>query len=268
MASGDAALGTASLWNSLDKKLLCELRDGQVLIGYLRSIDQFGPLPPLPPPTAPRLLILAHAPAHPQPPRPPAAPPRRRSGGPSKRPLLRLTPTAPAANLVLEETVERVVVGPHPPIPAGRRSPRRRRWATSTVRSRRRRRRRRRTGADVGRRGAGDILRGVYLIRGENVVLIGEIVTPSSRLRARGRRGLRAPQDPDKEDNEGLREVGPRGGGVPLRGGSGRGAQVSTDVILEKSQLQKEAKVAKHKALAALRLNRGLHQEGFDDVFS
>ena len=50
LMAAEAVLGTASLWNSLDKKLLCELRDGQVLIGYLRSIDQFGPFPSQPGP--------------------------------------------------------------------------------------------------------------------------------------------------------------------------------------------------------------------------
>uniref|UniRef100_T1L474 Sm domain-containing protein n=1 Tax=Tetranychus urticae TaxID=32264 RepID=T1L474_TETUR len=34
--------GTASLIEVLDKKLMVLLRDGRTLIGYLRSIDQFG----------------------------------------------------------------------------------------------------------------------------------------------------------------------------------------------------------------------------------
>ncbi|KAE8619508.1 hypothetical protein XENTR_v10009819 [Xenopus tropicalis] len=35
--------GTASLIEDIDKKHLVLLRDGRTLIGYLRSIDQFGP---------------------------------------------------------------------------------------------------------------------------------------------------------------------------------------------------------------------------------
>eukprot|EP00041_Stephanoeca_diplocostata_P007432 m.105601 g.105601 ORF g.105601 m.105601 type:complete len:132 (-) comp16877_c0_seq1:470-865(-) len=76
----DEHMGTASLLSSIDKKLLCVLRDGRKLIGFLRSIDQF-------------------------------------------------------ANLVLQDTIERIYVGDE----------------------------------------YGDIERGIYLIRSENVVLLGEI---------------------------------------------------------------------------------------------
>ena len=71
-------------WLRFAEKLLCILRDGRKLIGYLRSIDQF-------------------------------------------------------ANLVLQDTIERIYVGNE----------------------------------------YGDIERGIYLIRGENVVLLGEIDTMS-----------------------------------------------------------------------------------------
>eukprot|EP00040_Diaphanoeca_grandis_P023323 m.126780 g.126780 ORF g.126780 m.126780 type:complete len:135 (-) comp29218_c0_seq1:226-630(-) len=80
MNASDKFMGTASLLSSIDKKLLCVLRDGRKLIGHLRSIDQF-------------------------------------------------------ANLVLQNTIERVYVG----------------------------------------KCYGDIDRGIYLIRSENVVLLGEI---------------------------------------------------------------------------------------------
>eukprot|EP00035_Acanthoeca_spectabilis_P016564 m.339796 g.339796 ORF g.339796 m.339796 type:complete len:181 (-) comp16543_c0_seq2:297-839(-) len=80
MPKPDQFLGTASLLSSIDKKLLCVLRDGRKLIGYLRSIDQF-------------------------------------------------------ANLVLQHTIERIHVD----------------------------------------NCYGDIERGIYLIRSENVVLLGEI---------------------------------------------------------------------------------------------
>uniref|UniRef100_F6YVQ1 U6 snRNA-associated Sm-like protein LSm1 n=2 Tax=Ciona intestinalis TaxID=7719 RepID=F6YVQ1_CIOIN len=72
--------GTASLIEEIDKKQLVMLRDGRILIGYLRSVDQF-------------------------------------------------------ANLVLHKTVERVHVGSM----------------------------------------YGDIPRGIFVIRGENVVLLGEV---------------------------------------------------------------------------------------------
>uniref|UniRef100_A0AC34QLD9 U6 snRNA-associated Sm-like protein LSm1 n=1 Tax=Panagrolaimus sp. JU765 TaxID=591449 RepID=A0AC34QLD9_9BILA len=72
--------GAISLLDQLDKKMLLLLRDGKVLVGYLRTIDQF-------------------------------------------------------ANLVLHNTVERIHVDNH----------------------------------------YGDIQRGIYLVRGENVVLAGEL---------------------------------------------------------------------------------------------
>ncbi|CAG8670184.1 15397_t:CDS:2, partial [Rhizophagus irregularis] len=89
---------SASLVDSVDRKLLVVLRDGRKLIGVLRSFDQFG--------------------------------------------------NKDSSNLVLQDTIERIYVGD----------------------------------------AYGDIPRGIFIIRGENVVLLGEI-------------------DLDKEDELPLRQV-------------------------------------------------------------
>uniref|UniRef100_A0ACB8EXG5 Sm-like protein n=1 Tax=Sphaerodactylus townsendi TaxID=933632 RepID=A0ACB8EXG5_9SAUR len=111
--------GTASLIQDIDKKHLVLLRDGRTLIGYLRSIDQFG--------NSLGCLILNHLPLQ-----------------FTKQELLaffKITPSlfSPllklAANLVLHQTVERIHVG----------------------------------------KKYGDIPRGIFVVRGENVVLLGEI---------------------------------------------------------------------------------------------
>lgn len=85
--------GTASLIEEIDKKQLVVLRDGRILIGYLRSVDQF-------------------------------------------------------ANLVLHQSVERIHVNSM----------------------------------------YGDIPKGIFVVRGENVVLLGEV-------------------DPDNEERDGLEKV-------------------------------------------------------------
>ncbi|EDQ91046.1 uncharacterized protein MONBRDRAFT_20273 [Monosiga brevicollis MX1] len=79
---------TAALIDELDKKLICVLRDGRKLIGYLRSVDQF-------------------------------------------------------ANLVLQDTVERYYVGNE----------------------------------------YGDVPVGIYIIRGENVALLGEMDASADQSR-------------------------------------------------------------------------------------
>jgi len=132
----DQFLGTASLLSSIDKKLLCVLRDGRKLIGYLRSIDQF-------------------------------------------------------ANLVLQDTIERIYVG------------------------------------DC----FGDIDRGIYLVRGENVVLLGEI-------------------DSMKDENQDLREV-------------------SVDEILVAQRQEHLKREEEEKLRNKILLDRGLQPETlFDDIYS
>lgn len=86
------------------------LRDGRTLIGYLRSIDQFG--------------ISALLALHP-------------GSGWLCRVCNRLAAFCPPANLVFHQTVERIHVG----------------------------------------KKFGDIPRGIFIVRGENVVLLGEIVS-------------------------------------------------------------------------------------------
>eukprot|EP00050_Salpingoeca_kvevrii_P004583 m.255939 g.255939 ORF g.255939 m.255939 type:complete len:212 (-) comp11013_c0_seq1:118-753(-) len=127
--------GTASLLEEIDKKLLCILRDGRKLIGYLRSIDQF-------------------------------------------------------ANLVLQDTIERIYVGNR----------------------------------------YGDIDRGIYLIRGENVVLLGEI--------------------DQNDENPGLIEV-------------------SVEEILELQREDQLARVEQEKMRNKVLLDRGFQPETlFDDIYS
>lgn len=89
------------------------LRDGRTLIGYLRSIDQFGI-------TAPLALHLSLQ----------LLEPRSRVSNVSAT-------SCPPANLVFHQTVERIHVG----------------------------------------KKFGDIPRGIFIVRGENVVLLGEIVS-------------------------------------------------------------------------------------------
>jgi len=132
----DQFLGTASLLSSIDKKLLCVLRDGRKLIGYLRSIDQF-------------------------------------------------------ANLVLQDTIERIYVG------------------------------------DC----FGDIDRGIYLVRGENVVLLGEI-------------------DSMQDESQDLREV-------------------SVDEILVAQRQEHLKREEEEKLRNKILLDRGLQPETlFDDIYS
>ena len=100
--SGEAALESHLPLSLSPERLLVVLRDGRTLIGYLRSVDQFG------------------------------EPLSRRSLHP-----LVLSLSLPAANLLMQHTVERIHVGKR----------------------------------------FGDIPRGIYLIRGENVALCGEIVS-------------------------------------------------------------------------------------------
>ncbi|XP_067001018.1 U6 snRNA-associated Sm-like protein LSm1 [Anabrus simplex] len=78
----------------------------------------------------------------------------------------------------------------------------------------------------------GDIPRGVFIVRGENVVLLGEI-------------------DRDKEDN------------IPLQ-------KVSVDDILDAQRREQEAKQEKEKLLAKALKERGLHyipDLSHDDMF-
>lgn len=128
--------GIASLIDEVDKKLMCILRDGRKLIGYLRSIDQF-------------------------------------------------------ANLVLQDTVERVYVGNR----------------------------------------YGDIERGIYIVRGENFVLLGEL-------------------DPDKEEDAGLIEV-------------------SVDEILQAQQEEMVKRQEQEKLKKKVMLERGFQPETlFDELYS
>lgn len=105
IASNIAFTTSGALVDCVDKKMLVMLRDGKKLIGVLRSYDQFG-----------KLLSFPH-----------------HHGCSNHVPS--------SANLVLQDTVERVFVGNR----------------------------------------YGDIARGVFLVRGENVVLMGEIVSLSIR---------------------------------------------------------------------------------------
>ncbi|CAB0041733.1 unnamed protein product [Trichogramma brassicae] len=130
-------VGTASLLEELDKKLMVLLRDGRTLIGYLRSVDQF-------------------------------------------------------ANLVLHKTIERIHVGKE----------------------------------------YGDIPRGVFIVRGENVVLLGEI-------------------DKEKEKNLSLTEV-------------------SVDDILDAQRREQESKQDQKKLMSKALKDRGLSYVadlGHDDMF-
>ena len=102
----------------LAEKLLVVLRDGRKLIGILRSFDQFGTAPRAPGPSCRRACA--------------AAGPLTRCGGPLRWTCM----SRLAANLVLQDTIERIHVGNM----------------------------------------FGDIERGIFLVRGENVVLMGEIV--------------------------------------------------------------------------------------------
>eukprot|EP00039_Didymoeca_costata_P005685 m.83604 g.83604 ORF g.83604 m.83604 type:complete len:134 (+) comp12930_c0_seq1:200-601(+) len=132
----DNFAGAASLLSSIDKKMLCVLRDGRKLIGYLRSIDQF-------------------------------------------------------ANLVLQDTIERVYVAEE----------------------------------------YGDIDRGVYLVRGENVVFLGEIDTVI-------------------EDAANLRKV-------------------SVEEILVAQRDERERREEQEKLRNKLLLDRGMQPETlFDDIYS
>eukprot|EP00051_Salpingoeca_urceolata_P008121 m.103585 g.103585 ORF g.103585 m.103585 type:complete len:137 (+) comp15586_c1_seq1:490-900(+) len=136
MATQNNYPGAASLLNELDKRLLCILRDGRKLIGYLRSVDQF-------------------------------------------------------ANLVFQHTVERIYVGD----------------------------------------AYGDIERGIYLIRGENVVMLGEI-------------------DAGKEAATGLREV-------------------TVEEILEAQRTEQLERAEHDKIKSKVLLDRGYQPEAlFDDIFS
>eukprot|EP00052_Salpingoeca_macrocollata_P001660 m.26804 g.26804 ORF g.26804 m.26804 type:complete len:140 (+) comp11573_c0_seq1:66-485(+) len=120
--------GASSLLDEMDKKLLCILRDGRKLIGYLRTIDQF-------------------------------------------------------ANLVLQDTIERIYVG----------------------------------------KTYGDIERGIYIVRGENVVLLGEV-------------------DPSREENMQL-------------------TRVSVDEILLAQQMEQQQREQQLKHRNKLLLERGYQPE-------
>lgn len=90
------------------ERLLVVLRDGRTMIGYLRSVDQFGEWS----------YLLCHCSVN----------------------VCWLAGSLSAANLLLQDTVERIHVGKQ----------------------------------------FGDIPRGIYLVRGENVALCGEIVSVNS----------------------------------------------------------------------------------------
>ncbi|XP_018912560.1 U6 snRNA-associated Sm-like protein LSm1 isoform X2 [Bemisia tabaci] len=117
-------MGTATLLTEIDKKMMVVLRDNRTLIGYLRSIDQFG-------------------------------------------------------NLALHQTIERIYVGSK----------------------------------------YGDIPRGIFIVRGENAVLLGEL---------------------DQTRDVGLIE------------------QVSVEEILNAQRREQEAKQEKNKVLAKALRERGL----------
>lgn len=133
----DIVPGTATLLEELDKKLMVLLRDGRTLIGYLRSVDQFG-------------------------------------------------------NIVLHRTIERIHVDKE----------------------------------------YGDIPRGIFIVRGENVVLLGEI-------------------DREKEEN------------LPL-------TEVSVDDILDVQRREQELKQDQKRLMNKALKERGLSyipDLGHDDMF-
>ncbi|EEY21050.1 conserved hypothetical protein [Verticillium alfalfae VaMs.102] len=132
----------AQLLDLTDKKLMVALRDGRKLIGVLRSWDQFGmPLPPLPPSKSSHSRTLH------------AMKPRRHPSSARGRTLTDHATQQPRS----PDTVERVFAPA--PVAAAQRC-----HATTPS-------------PDQQPRGGlyADIKRGVFLVRGENVLLLGEI---------------------------------------------------------------------------------------------
>ncbi|KAL8627970.1 hypothetical protein Q9189_006314, partial [Teloschistes chrysophthalmus] len=111
------------------EKLVLVLRDGRKLIGVLRSWDQFGTSPLLPPP-----FPFPQSPHNNlNPPSPP--PPIRFTLSLTLPPSQARADFGIKANLVLQDTIERIFI------------------------------------ADL----YADVPRGIFLVRGENVLLLGEV---------------------------------------------------------------------------------------------